>query len=535
MQNNNQYFGGSPMMQNGGSQMQGTPQMMMVMGPNGQPMMVQTGVPMMAPMMQNGGSQIQGTLQPQMMMMMPNGSMVPMMMQNNQFPQQYPTVPVQKGQPLQQQQTFVQQQNNNNQQQQTFVQQNNNQPTASSSTTVLVEQQKQPDLEKLAHQDTTILGGATYHASTVVLGGATTQDAILLQMKKAIEKYRQPLEGSPEEQAQAQEGFSRLSKFQQKQMVAIFSNAKLVEERIRNWTGNKDFLVTVNAKYILCQPCSEIIAQVVDAEPSQTEAKLLKDPDYRSVSHRHLAFLANGKFPALQKQIWGALLNIIEELTEDREDRKKLNSALTHFRIAWDLPNSPIKSRFIHDDTTLIYVINAHCVESYKPLHGDVAAVIRMLHKNANPSQTPIEVSGDLQYVGNVHHPCVALDFQPDELSILAQNLGPAPKPQPALQAAHQQPPQLTEPVPQLTEPVPAPLLNEQNPPPMVYKQPVPPPPTSSSSDDDKKTTTDNAGVVPSSSGRAAQNQYGGVRIMFTLPRKGDSPLLKKVEQKSNK
>jgi len=118
MQNNNQYFGGSPMMQNGGSQMQGTPQMMMVMGPNGQPMMVQTGVPMMAPMMQNGGSQIQGTLQPQMMMMMPNGSMVPMMMQNNQFPQQYPTVPVQKGQPLQQQQTFVQQQNNNNQQQQ---------------------------------------------------------------------------------------------------------------------------------------------------------------------------------------------------------------------------------------------------------------------------------------------------------------------------------------------------------------------------------------------------------------------------------
>ena len=289
----------------------------------------------------------------------------------------------------------------------------------------------------LPRSDTVVLGGGTYarlgsssslppseKPGSSTVAPVAPLDPFYEQIKGTVEWMRSSLPGTPKERAQQQACWSRLDTNKQNLLVKAFEHAEAIQEHLRMWTGNKEFLVTYQAKHALCRPGPSVRATLLQL-PGMTAARLDQEPDHRNVGQRHFTALGMGKFGALQKFVWGDLLTgmtslkgcgVLDNLTISATQVAELKSWFNHFHVTWDLPDSTTPSRFIHDGATIIYVINAHCANCHVTPFGNLTGLFRYLDGIRKPSSPPIEISGDISYIGAPHRPCAALDIEPDDL-----------------------------------------------------------------------------------------------------------------------
>ena len=253
---------------------------------------------------------------------------------------------------------------------------------------------------------------------------AAPVDPFYEQIKETIHWLRSPLSGSAQERAQAQGCWERLDANKRSLLVKAFEHAEAVQSHLRMWTGNKEFLVTYNAKHALCKAGPAVRTALLQ-QPGMTAARLEAEPDHRNVGQRHFTALGLGKWGGLQKQVWGDLLTgltslrgcgVLDNLSISAAQVQELKAWFNHFHVTWDLPDSPFPSRFIVDGATVIYVINAHCVGCHATPFGDLLGLFRLLDNIRKPAFPPVEYSGDLKYSGAPRRPCSALDIEPDDL-----------------------------------------------------------------------------------------------------------------------
>src|SRR3989338_7383831 len=307
-------------------------------------------------------------------------------------------------------------------------------------------------------------------------------------------------------------------------------------------TGNKEFLVTINAKHAFCQPGPNAKAAILKSVPGMTSEKLAKDPDYKNISQRHFTALGNGQWPSLMKPIWGDLIMAVEDTFGDKDSlvvkasaKTSYASILSHFHICWDFPDSNFRSRFVHDGNTLIYIINGHCVDCHLSTIGEVAAAVRFVCSLPGPSIPPLELSGDCtSYRGAPHRPSPALDLEPDEFSHLAQKLAAnlpfatstttisSTVSSTLLSSSSTLPSSSSSSTATTTTSFSQPLHTVQ----CAYYEhaslpPAPSPtlPTISSPPPPHLSDEEISGCVPSASGRPPTNQYGGKKVMLTMSR----------------
>jgi len=198
-----------------------------------------------------------------------------------------------------------------------------------------------------------------------------------------------------EQKAKSQQSWSRLPLEWKKWLIESYNKAEYVQNELRTILKCPDFMITIDANNAICSPDASVKASWA-SQPSWTIRKVEElfsavEPDPFQLTRNTLAWMADGSntLDGLNSYIWGAAIRGAEQIAKDSISLESFTSAVRHWHIQWDHPDSNLKMRWVHQGTRLSLIYNDHSTKWSHNSYPSIDGAFQIMAELGNPALDP--------------------------------------------------------------------------------------------------------------------------------------------------